>query len=116
MNGPAIDPSVIDNLRQLNQPGEPDIVQQVLSLFLTDAAARIDALVRAVERGDAAALHRTAHALKGAAANIGATALQEQCRELEALGKQGTVAGAAPLLAALVAEFARVRAEIARYA
>ena len=107
----AIDPAVIDSLRQLNQDGEPDVVQEVLTLFLNDAADRLRAIAGAIERGDGQALERSAHAFKGAAGNIGAAALQEHCRQLEHLGKAGQMADAAGSFAALSDEFARVKAE-----
>ena len=106
-----IDPAVIASLRQLNQEGEPDVVQEVLTLFLQDAPGRITAIADAIDRGDPAALQRAAHAFKGAAGNIGATALQNQCNQLEVLGKAGTLDGAASWLLAVREEFAGVKTE-----
>ena len=51
-------------------------------------------------------------AMKSSSANVGADALAAQCRELEALGRSGNVAAAAPVLAQLDAELARVRAAL----
>jgi len=73
---PALDPRVIDSLRQLTQDGEPDVLAEVLGLFLADAPARLAAIAAAAQAGDGPALHRSAHALKGAAGTIGASALQ----------------------------------------
>ena len=91
MSAPAgpLDLDVIDRLRQLNQEGEPDVVREVFMLFLDDAPRRIAAIADAIERRDPAALLRAAHTLKGAAANIGATALQALLLELELLAKDG---------------------------
>jgi len=108
----ALDPAVLDSLRQLNQEGEPDVLADVLGLFLADAPGRIEAIVVAASAGDAAALQRSAHALKGAAGAIGAKALQAACRELEALSKRPGLAPGDADLAELHREYDRVKAEI----
>lgn len=113
MNDPALDASVLEGLRQLNQEGQPDIVREVLTVFLADAPTRLAAIDDAIRAGDAQAIHRTAHTLKGAAGSIGATALQARCRELEEAGKEGTLDRAADLGRRVHDEFARAQVEIA---
>ena len=107
-----LDPSVIDNLRQLNREGEPDVVHEVMTLFLDDAPKHLSLIDAAVVKADAPGLQRAAHALKGASASIGATALQAACRELEDLSRSGTLDGAKAVVARVRDEFARVKAEI----
>lgn len=92
---PALDISVIESLRLLNEPGQPDVVHEVLGLFLNDAAARVDAIVAAFAARDVAALQRAAHTMKGAAATIGAPRLQQACRRLEDAAKQNDLSTAA---------------------
>jgi HPt (histidine-containing phosphotransfer) domain-containing protein len=99
-------------LRQLTESGQPDVATQVLGLFVQDAPARLAAIDAAVETGDAARLQRSAHALKGAAGTIGATALHDACRELEELGRQNTLAAAQAAVALMHHEYKRVKAEI----
>jgi HPt (histidine-containing phosphotransfer) domain-containing protein len=113
VNAPALDANVLESLRQLNQDGQPDVVQEVLTVFLADAEARLAAIDDAIKSGDGTAVHRAAHAFKGAAGNIGATILTEKCRELEEAGRAGTLDGAAELGRRIHDEFARVRVEIA---
>ena len=112
MTDPVLDPHVIDGLRQLNQPGEPDVVREVLMLFIHDAPQRIEAVTNAARSGQAESLQRAAHALKGAAATIGATGLQRICRELEDLGKRESTNGVGAALQALYVEYERVREAI----
>lgn len=109
---PALDPAVLDSLRQLTPPGEPDVLKEVLQLFLDDVPARVERLRSAWQGGDAVAVQRAAHSLKGSAGNIGATDLLAVCRQLDDLGRVGDLSNAAPLVTALDAEFARVEAEI----
>ena len=106
---PALDPRVIDSLRQLTQDGEPDVLADVLGLFLADAPARLAAIAAAAQAGDGPALHRSAHALKGAAGTIGASALQAACRDLEEIGRTGERAPSAEALEAVRREGIRVQ-------
>jgi HPt (histidine-containing phosphotransfer) domain-containing protein len=110
----ALDPVVLGKLRQLNQPGEPDLVEEVLALFVADAQERIVVLAAAAAAHNPEGLQRAAHALKGGAANVGAHRLQNLCRELEEMGRAGETAGATARIAAIGEEFARIKAEIAQ--
>ena len=66
----------------------------------------------ALYSGDVDGLRRAAHTLKSNAATFGATALEELCRELEAIGEAGAVAGATEVLARADAEHERVRSDL----
>jgi two-component system sensor histidine kinase/response regulator len=108
----ALDAAVLESLRQLNQAGQPDIVREVLTVFLADAPVRLAAIDGAIGSGDAPALQRAAHALKGAAGSIGAVGLQTCCHDLEELGRAGGLDGASGLGRRIHDEFGRVRDEI----
>jgi CheY-like chemotaxis protein len=86
-----IDHTVLDSLRQLQKESRPDIVQQVIDLFFKGAADLIRDLEAGAANGDAELLHHASHALKSASANVGAIALADRCRELEALARSGIV-------------------------
>ena len=108
----ALDRAVLESFRQLNQDGEPDVLVEVLGLFLEDAPARLDAMTAAVAAGDGPALQRAAHGLKGAAGTIGARSLQAACRELEEMGKHNRLESATAGLDLMRREYERVKAEI----
>ena len=108
----ALDPEVIDRLRQLTEDGQPDVVKEVLGLFLLDAPTRLQAITAAVAARDAAGLQRAAHTLKGAAGTIGATALQAASRELEEMGRAAAFDRAEAGLAAVQRQYLRLKAEI----
>ena len=63
----SLNPSALAAFGELHEPGETHVVTELIDLFFTDAACRIDALKDAAERGDEAAIKREAHALKAAA-------------------------------------------------
>ena len=107
-----MNPTVVQSLRQLTQAGEPDVLAEVLSMFVTQAEARLDAIDSATRASDAAALQHAAHALKGAAGAVGAGALQEACRELEECARRGALKDALGGAAVVRREYGRVKVEI----
>lgn len=110
----VLDQSVIDVLRSLTPPGEPDVLNEVLSLFLAEVPPRLEKLRNAQAAGDIELIHRIAHSLKGSAGNIGANAMFAVCKELDEKSRAGDTGAAGPLIEALGVEYSRVEAEIAR--
>jgi HPt (histidine-containing phosphotransfer) domain-containing protein len=111
---PVLDPAVLETLRQLTPPGEADVLSEVLTLFLDDVPGRIARLRAAWQAGDAVAVQRAAHSLKGSAGNIGATQMLAVCTQLDQQGRSGDLSLLPPLVESLDAEFAKVAAEIER--
>lgn len=99
-------------LRDLADSTDASLLGKVFESFLSDGAARLLALQRALENADAAALHKAAHAVKGASANIGARRMAEIAARLEEMGEAESLENAASSFAELEAEFGRVRSEI----
>ncbi len=92
--------------------GQPELYRRVLEIFLrTTDLASLDAALAA---GDAVAARRAAHSLKGAAATIGATALRDAARALEAeLATGAAPEGLQPCKAVLAAELATLKSGLA---
>jgi HPt (histidine-containing phosphotransfer) domain-containing protein len=115
MAEPAVlDRAVMETLRQLTPPGEPDVLTEVLRLFLREVPLRMDRLRNAWAAGNIEGVYRAAHSLKGSAGNIGAQRLLVVCRQLDEMGRAGDLTESAPLVAALELEYDRVAAEIDR--
>ena len=104
----VLDPERIAMLRELDG-GDGTLLPAVADEYQADADAQLETMRAAVGAGDAATLQRAAHTLKGASANLGATAVAELSRRLEGQARDGDVGGAPPLLDAIAAELARVR-------
>jgi HPt (histidine-containing phosphotransfer) domain-containing protein len=104
-----VDVSSLVMLRQLQKPGRPDAVSRIIARFLEESAARLESLRLAVRDGDAQALERAAHALKGITGTVGAHEMHDIALQLERLGREGQTSGAGDLLTALDASFARSR-------
>jgi HPt (histidine-containing phosphotransfer) domain-containing protein len=105
---PALDPAVLSELRQLQGEGEPDIVQELAQAFQFETPPLLQAVREAVADGQPEQLKRAAHNLKGSSNNLGARIMASLSAELEALGKNGTVEGAAELSTRLEQEYRRV--------
>ncbi len=84
---PAVDVGLIDwsRLEQFAEFDDPQqsMTRQVLKLFSADAISRVHAMTKALASDDAQELGRIAHALAGAAVNVGAHALAQACSDLE---------------------------------
>jgi len=110
----VLDHEVIERLRQLATPSQPDVLTEVLRMFLQEVPRRLDRLRNAWAAGDIEEMYRAAHSLKGSTGNIGAQRLLAVCTQLDHMGRVGDVANAAPLVEALGVEFNKVEAEIHR--
>ncbi|QIN80288.1 response regulator [Rubrobacter marinus] len=117
--GPAPDPpkgsvdrSVLGSLRDLQEEGEPDILVELIDLYLDDALARLEGIREAAAKGDAHSLERNAHTLKGSSQNMGATRMAALCAELQEAGRADDLSRAPELMDLLSAEFELVKAEL----
>ncbi|CAN5564680.1 hypothetical protein BH11PSE7_BH11PSE7_13040 [soil metagenome] len=70
---------------------ELTMTREVANLFVVDAPRRIEEIAAAIVAYDADALSQAAHALKGAAGNVGAHAIQALCSGIEVDAKSGVV-------------------------
>ena len=84
-----LDHSIIDGLRELREPGQPDPLAELIELFFKDARPRLETMGQAVTAGDWAKLSAAAHTLKGSASNLGAHQLAAGCAALEKQAKAG---------------------------
>ena len=87
-------------------------IGQAIRPFLEDMPRYLEDLDAAAAVGRTPDLRYTAHAIKGAAGNLGAAGLAELARELEALSEAGQGDAAARLLPRLRAEYTLVMQEL----
>ncbi len=111
----GLDPTILESLRELQEPGEPDILSELTGLFLKDAAEQIETLRKAAEAKDAPFVYRVSHTLKGSSGTIGARGMSRVCQQLEETGKSGDMNGAGGLLDRLETEFYRTRSTFEEY-
>lgn len=93
MTGPepaVLDEAVLEELRA-SVEGDRAFVVELIDAYLADGATHIEAIGAAVDAGDADALVRPAHTLKSSSATLGAARIATTARELEMLGRSGTL-------------------------
>jgi CheY-like chemotaxis protein len=88
--------------------GDSSLLAEVIQIFLDDCPKRLAAIKAAVDARDAEAIRTTAHALKGAAATIAASAVFEAAQTLERLGAERRVEPAAAAWRVLSADAAHL--------
>jgi two-component system, sensor histidine kinase and response regulator len=81
--------------------GDQELFEEVLNLFLEDSDRLLHDIQSAVALKDAAALGRSAHALKGSVANLSSGAAHTYAADLEKMGRNGECNGAQELVAKL---------------
>jgi HPt (histidine-containing phosphotransfer) domain-containing protein len=86
-----------------------DFIGEVIAIFNEDAPQLLQNMQQALAVDDAELFRRAAHTLKSNSASFGAVTLAELARELEMLGKEGRLAGAAEKVAQAAAEYQRVQ-------
>ncbi len=107
----AADHADLAELRDTLQQDDA-LVNRLIETFLTSSASIMATLRQASEQAEADELRRGAHTLKSNAATFRATALEDLCRQLEALAAAGGLADAARLIDPIDDELALVRAEL----
>lgn len=105
---PVLDSGVLGELREVLGAE----VDKIIAVYLEDAPRLIAQLERAAVSNDPIALRVAAHTLKSSSANVGATTLSNAARDLEHGARDGTLTEPSAAVAAIVAEFARVRAAL----
>lgn len=71
-HGGALDREVLARLRGLQGDKETDFVAELAGVFLEDARWGLQEVEEALQRGDAPAVERVAHKLKGGSGSMGA--------------------------------------------
>ena len=100
----VINTVVLDRLR--DHVGD---IRPAVDIFLRSLDIRINDLHRALERGDAEAVARVAHTMKGSSSQFGAEEFSRLCLQAENMGRTGTIRQPDRLFAAMVAAAGKVR-------
>ena len=73
-----------DELRMLAESGDAAVVREVISVFQSDTAKRLERIREALASGNMLQVKLEAHAVKGSAGQVGAASLSAICRRIEA--------------------------------
>ena len=109
-----LDLSVIENLRALSPDDNDEFFREIAGIFFEDTPQRLAELDQCLAAGDAARFSRTAHSIKGSSANLGAIKVSGIAEQLEHRSRKDGLAGLAPLLPSLRAEYELAKAELGK--
>jgi len=113
-SSPPVDLGMLRKLQGGQGQGQPDIVAEVVALFLRDAPARLAEIRDAVGRGDLSAAARAAHTLKGSAGHLGAKTLTLLAARFDEKARAGAPFDVAFAVGAIAEELDRVRSALSR--
>jgi diguanylate cyclase (GGDEF)-like protein len=104
----AIDPGVVETLRENVGDGFNDMVQ----VYIDDMEILLRSLEKSVLEKDPSSLRHYAHSIKGSSSNFGATRLVNLAKRLEGIGKNDSIEGAHDLVQAIFPQAALVLGEL----
>jgi CheY-like chemotaxis protein len=96
-----LDPKALANIRVLQRPGAPNVLDKIIQVYLTTTPSLLAQLRDAIAQEDAELVERSAHTLKSSSASLGANELAALSKELELLGRARTFTQAARLMTAI---------------
>jgi two-component system, sensor histidine kinase and response regulator len=108
---PPLDDARLTELRELGRAVGRDVLSEIAETF--HSQAHVTEIRSALARGDWPLLKRSAHALKGSSAVLGAMGLSTLCGDLEQLPPNTEVEACVGPLAALEEEYRRVLSALA---
>jgi CheY-like chemotaxis protein len=94
--------------------GDAGLLRELVALFLKDLPDMLTNIREAVTAGDAGAIERAAHKLKGSVGNFSARPAFEAALRLEVLGRDATLSEAGPACAELENEINRLKSAMAK--
>jgi two-component system, sensor histidine kinase and response regulator len=109
----AVDMAMLISLEVVQVEGEPDLIVELIDLYLEDAPRQMAVMQKAIAVADGVSLKRAAHSLKGSSANLGARRLAGLCEELEQMCRAESFQEVMAQLARLEQELERVRQSFA---
>lgn len=110
---PLIDHNKLDAVKELAEPGDADgFFRDLVELFFVRVPILIGEMQEASKGGDAVAVSKSAHTLKGTAGNLGAMRVMKLAETIEHSGKTGDLSRIAQLLGEIESAFTLSRAEL----
>ncbi len=106
-------PVVLDRDFAIEQAcGDLEFLNELLELFVADASSQMESMQGALSEGDNDVAERNAHSNKVSAANIGALAVQEVAKTLEAMIREGELDRVGPQIATVQTELDRFKEHV----
>jgi len=109
----AIDGAVLERLRAMQRPGQPDVVAAVVALFIDRSAILFESLRRATAARDVAVARRIAHSLKSNCMHVGANGLAALFKRAERAASDDDLDAVARLAEEIAPALSAVRGRLA---
>jgi HPt (histidine-containing phosphotransfer) domain-containing protein len=93
--------------------GDEVLLREIITIFLDEYPALVADIGSSVERKDARALERSAHALKGSVSNFGARSATQAALDLEIMGRRNDLRRAAAVIETLKSELTSLHSALA---
>lgn len=104
-----IDLSVLTNFEDAQFDDEPDLIVELIDIYLKDTPMQIAVMREALAKTDETSLGRAAHTLKGSSSSLGVKGVAAICEEIEQISGAELFQTIDPLLCRLEQKFERVR-------
>ena len=101
----VLDMSVVEELLALVDDGDPELLVDLIQLFLDDSPSKVRAITEGLAENDLDKIERAAHSLKGSSGNLGAVLLQETCDRMQLASRRHETAAVRLLVPAVVANY-----------
>ena len=79
----VLDQDVLNELISFSEDGDPELLLDLIHMFLDDSPSKVEAVEQGLKSGDFEKAERAAHSLKGSSGNLGARLVQDVCEQLQ---------------------------------
>lgn len=110
--GQVLNMEIIDELLALSDDGDPELVVDLIQMFLADGPAKLRSIQSGFSSGDLHQVEQAAHSLKGSAGNLGAVAVQNHCEAIQVATRSQRTEGLKLMVDALSRDFRDAEAEL----
>lgn len=108
----VLDMSVVEELLSFTDDGDPELLLDLIQMFLDDGPEKVRAVQQGLQAGDFDKMERAAHSLKGSSGNLGAHLLQDTCEKIQIATRQKRLDETRSLAAELVTKFAEAESAL----
>jgi len=110
-----LDRASLGQLQQMQRPGQPDLVNKVIDVYLSTTPGVLARLAEAVAVRDSSTIRAAAHALKSSSAHVGALSLAALATQMEMKATDGALDGAEALHEEIERTFQALSRELRRF-
>ncbi|MEQ1544326.1 response regulator [Methyloglobulus sp.] len=112
---PSLDTHSLETIRKLDQLGDNEFLQSIISLYLSNAHDLLLSLEAAWTEGKVDAIRTVSHTLRSSSNQVGAFSLAELCREVENGARNQIYDTSGHVLVRIKHEFANTRIALEKY-